>query len=783
MSQPPRAEGEKAADRWADLPKVDVEKMDYEYIGKCEDAKELHDIYTVLTSGKEGRYFDLEKFTEERMLKFMAPKERKLWLARTMEPTQEDKEEAALDLSSWAESIGNTDRALRSNRGAGHQEMKSERKEGLDNVYEGENIFADEDDEDRAVIIPKSASHIPPPRNQIGSNDGAKETAGKGPESDSDDDEEVDEETLKRRAEQKKLRYSYDYFKEWDKFDVDGEMEKLDEEEKAEERKRKELAKKAKLAEKERKERMERDLKKLGLRSDMLESMSATKRSVVAEKEKQKGNECFRSKEFDEAYMYYSRSLFFDNKNNIVYANRAMTCLRLKKYEQAEDDCTKALEIEPTYVKALSRRGMARHKRGKYFEAVQDFSAALELEPSNKELKKLRASSQKMHEEVGGIVTGGKNAPKASGGKKMSRISIEEVEEEDDDEEEEEDDSTEPFDASLDFVKASTFSGKKPGFVFKTGSEGLGYYRDGLRQKTTVRIQIAETDEDDDEEEEDEEKSTTSSSASPQSVASDGYVHLKSPTSKQSKLSPEERVKAGLEAKAAGGAAFKAGDLEDAYRMFSRAIDLFPSGHEETAKCLNNRALVNMKMGKHQDVIRDCTMVLEEAPENVKALLRRGAAREEIGELQGALDDMCTVMKVDPSREIVSKAISRLLVKIQEAPAPTEAEVAEKKRKEEAEKKKKREKMAEKEKRRKQDFAAAKARAEEKERAAKEKAIAKARAKAEKEKAKKERVAMEKAKAAEEKAKADAAKKKAFDDAVEKATYEKLQQKEKEGSP
>ena len=82
MSQPPRAEGEKAKDRWADLPQVDVEKMDYEYVGKCEDAKELLDIYTVLTSGKEGRYFDLEKYTEERMLKFMAPKERKLWLAR-----------------------------------------------------------------------------------------------------------------------------------------------------------------------------------------------------------------------------------------------------------------------------------------------------------------------------------------------------------------------------------------------------------------------------------------------------------------------------------------------------------------------------------------------------------------------------------------------------------------------------------------------------------------------------------------------------------------------------
>ena len=758
MSQPPRAEGEKAKDRWADLPQVDVEKMDYEYVGKCEDAKELLDIYTVLTSGKEGRYFDLEKYTEERMLKFMAPKERKLWLARTTEPSQEEKAEAALDLSDWAESIGNTDKALRGNGDEVRQEMKSERKEA-ESVYAGENIFGDEDDEDRAVIIPKSASHIPPPRNQVGAG-GATAAEAPAPASDSDDDEEMDEETRKRRAEQKKLRYSYDYFKEWDKFDVDGEMDKLDEAEKAEEQKRRDRAKKAKIAEKERKERMERDLKKLGLRSDMLEAMSTTKRTVVAEKEKQKGNECFRSKEFDEAFMYYSRSLFFDSANHIVYANRAMTCLRLKKYEQAENDCTKALEIDGAYVKALSRRGMARHKRGKYYEAVQDFSAALEREPENKELKKLKASSQKMHEEVGGIVTGGKNAPSASGAsarKKMSRISIEEVE---DEEEDEEDEGTEPFDASLDFVQAASFASRKPGFVFKAGSEGLGYYRDGARKKqASTRIQIVETDEDEDEDEDEEEekKSTSSSSASPKSVASDGYVHLKSPTSKDSSLSSEEREKAGLEAKAAGGTAFKRGDLDDAYRMFSRAIDLFPSGHEETAKCLNNRALVNMRMGKHQDVVRDCTMVLDDAPENIKALLRRGAAREETGAFQGALDDMCTVMKIDPSREIVSKAISRLLVKIQEAPAPSAEEVAEKKRKEASEKaEKKRAKAAAAEKKRKEKFAAKKAEEEDRAAKKKEKAVAKARAKAEKEKAEKEKA--EKERAAKAKAKAAAEK-------------------------
>ena len=56
-------------------------------------------IYTVLTSGKEGRYFELEKFTEERMIKFMSPKEKTLWIARHREVTPE-KLEAADDITS-----------------------------------------------------------------------------------------------------------------------------------------------------------------------------------------------------------------------------------------------------------------------------------------------------------------------------------------------------------------------------------------------------------------------------------------------------------------------------------------------------------------------------------------------------------------------------------------------------------------------------------------------------------------------------------------------------------
>ena len=117
---------------------------------------------------------------------------------------------------------------------------------------------------------------------------------------------------------------------------------------------------------------------------------------------------------------------------------------------------------------------------------------------------------------------------------------------------------------------------------------------------------------------------TSTKSESPKSVDSDGYVQLESPTNKDSAMTAEDRMKFGMEAKEEGSKFFKSGKLGNAYRSFSRAIDLFPSGHEEEVKCLNNRALVSMRLSNHEDVVNDCTRVLQsKRKDNVKALLRR----------------------------------------------------------------------------------------------------------------------------------------------------------------
>lgn len=73
---------------------------------------------------------------------------------------------------------------------------------------------------------------------------------------------------------------------------------------------------------------------------------------VKAENEKSKGNEAFRSADYQEALAYYNRSIGL-KPIIAVYNNRAMTYIHLKQYEDAIDDCNVVLKAEPDNIKGM----------------------------------------------------------------------------------------------------------------------------------------------------------------------------------------------------------------------------------------------------------------------------------------------------------------------------------------------------------------------------------------------------------------------------------------------
>merc|ERR1712072_486537 len=116
------------------------------------------------------------------------------------------------------------------------------------------------------------------------------------------------------------------------------------------------------------------------------EGVPEAHRKHMADSEKEKGNEAFYAKDYEEAEAYYSRSLHFRADDPSCWANRALSRLKLENAAGALEDCEHALAINPQYMKALHRKGKALCELQRYEEAVQSFQLALMESPGNTQI-------------------------------------------------------------------------------------------------------------------------------------------------------------------------------------------------------------------------------------------------------------------------------------------------------------------------------------------------------------------------------------------------------------
>ena len=354
-----------------ELPTVPIDELDFDFVAKCTDTQRLRDILAILESGKEGHYPELIQATIDRLLAQLPPKEKKLFISLRSKPSAQEEDEAKTGISEWINEISKRDAAVAatasSTAGAGTTTAPRQSASSPLSSTSGD-IFADElgaagsnngdaGDDVTSEIAGAYASRVPV-RNQRNADAGnsapRRQQLGSSTASINSDQQEP------RWTETKpdpKARDFKSYYDDWDKFDPEQELEKMTEEEKAEEQarqqRRKAQAARLQAQADARRERM----RELGISLDP-SAMTPEERTFTADYEKRKGNECFKANEFEDAVMFYSRSIFVKPDNHVVWANRAMAHLRLKQFDQAEDDCTEAIRLDPTYIKAISRRAM-----------------------------------------------------------------------------------------------------------------------------------------------------------------------------------------------------------------------------------------------------------------------------------------------------------------------------------------------------------------------------------------------------------------------------------------
>ncbi|KAJ3256959.1 Sperm associated antigen 1, partial [Borealophlyctis nickersoniae] len=254
----------------------------------------------------------------------------------------------------------------------------------------------------------KQKKHMPATRPNIRSSSSSTTTTSHAAPSAEDSTKAPEQPTAKSAASQ---RIKSSDYRAWDRLDVDAELRRVDEEETM------------------------HDQKNAGARVQkpqqpdfrVPESVDDEEVAFLAEMEKNKGNEAYKAGEFEDAVLYYTRSLKLLERAN-VYTNRAIAYLKMKHYDKAEDDATAALSLNtPAFnFKAYFRRATARSKRGKYLSAIADLDAALKIGPDNRDAKTLRRECENKLKDV----EGDKAAELLEGlREKKKRMVIEEVEE------------------------------------------------------------------------------------------------------------------------------------------------------------------------------------------------------------------------------------------------------------------------------------------------------------------------------------------------------------------
>jgi tetratricopeptide (TPR) repeat protein len=112
---------------------------------------------------------------------------------------------------------------------------------------------------------------------------------------------------------------------------------------------------------------------------------------------KEKGNNFFKTQDFEKAIEYYDKSLTY-KQDPSLYTNKAVANIKLKRFHsfiihsrfvEAEFACDMAIGLDPTNAKAYYRRAVARTELGKFSDALVDVEKVLSLVPANKEATEL----------------------------------------------------------------------------------------------------------------------------------------------------------------------------------------------------------------------------------------------------------------------------------------------------------------------------------------------------------------------------------------------------------
>ncbi|XP_069813433.1 sperm-associated antigen 1 isoform X2 [Dendropsophus ebraccatus] len=418
-------------------------------------------------------------------------------------------------------------------------------------------------------------------------------------------------------------------YTDWDRFDIEKELSEID----------------------KTKEQSDQSKTVINTTASKIKKTVATKgtspeeKGFLAEREKDKGNEAFRSGDYEEAILYYSRSISV-LPTAIAYNNKAQAEIKLKNWQDALADCGRALDLEPNNVKALLRRSVV-HKNLRNFQAAStDLKTVLLHEPENPIAKRVLCEVDELLQKE-----------KEETSKKGRRILIQDIEGSDEKHQ----------DASVVEKEAGVTvggGGETAAELIEMGNAQKKFSPKKGNEKEEVRQTPRHSKESNGVKDSSNGKPQNHVDRQEKPEQPGGKAQQRSRTGSQEAKLSSQPLPLAAQLKNEGNQLFKNGQFGEASVKYSEAIEnLKNTGSEDTEELgvlYSNRAACHLKDGNCAECIEDCNKALELQPFSLKPLLRRAMANESLEKYRQAYVDYKVALQIDSGMQLANDSINRI---------------------------------------------------------------------------------------------------------------------------
>eukprot|EP00937_MAST-01D_sp_MAST-1D-sp2_P004184 g4184.t1 len=343
------------------------------------------------------------------------------------------------------------------------------------------------------------------------------------------------------------------------------------------------------------------------------------------EEYKAQGNERFKAQDYRGALRLYSQAIELNSEFAPLYGNRSAAALMLSRYADVVADCNKAIAVDASYVKGYHRCAKASLALGDIETAVRMYRECLLRDAGN----------AGYHREKNQAELAGERLARCEESLSKKRY-------------------TQALSACESVLRQCP-AAKRVKLLQVHALNGCGRESEALSVATRM-LRDAPSD-------------ATLLGLRARCLYLSGELEQASTHLKHALRSDPDntdsaklfrRIKRLEALKAAGNRHFKFARWAEAVEAYTECLAVDPDARSFAAKLYCNRATAYSKMRKHDAAVEDCTAALERDPDYSKALMRRAASLQALGEvenLENAVRDLTRAHELSQGSRDVAKAL------------------------------------------------------------------------------------------------------------------------------